>query len=282
LTDHGQGLRDTDGWDSGATYESYVGRWSRLVAREFVRWLDVPSGLRWLDVGCGTGALSQTVLDAAEPSALKGVDPSPAFVAYSQQQIVDRRASFEVGDAQRLPVATGSCHAVVSGLVLNFIPDQAAALREMVRAAKPAGVVAAYVWDYADGMRLLRHFWDAATALQPDALALDEGRRFPVCQPEPLVTLFLSAGLQRVEVHSIEIPTRFSDFDDCWTPFLGGQGPAPSYVASLSERDRALLREGFKRRLPVDPAGSIDMTARAWAVRGSSQNHLHFSISAAQ
>ncbi|HEY7346851.1 MAG TPA: methyltransferase domain-containing protein [Ktedonobacterales bacterium] len=257
-----------DVWASGAAYEPYVGRWSRLVAREFLSWLAVPPGKRWLDVGCGTGALSKTILDYAAPSAVMGIDPSEGYIAFARQQALDGRISFEVGDARSLPAEAGRYDVVISGLVLNFVPQPDQALAEMVRVTRPGGMVAAYVWDYAGQMQLMRHFWDAAAMLDPSALELDEGRRFPICQPEPLAALFRLAGLRQVETRAIDVPTVFRNFDDYWSPFLGGQGPAPGYLLSLSEPRRAALRERIRAGLPVAPDGSIPLIARAWAVRG--------------
>ena len=255
-------------WDSGGAYELYVGRWSRLVAREFVRWLAVPPGRRWLDVGCGTGALAHTVLEHAAPSEVVGIDPSAAYVASSADRMGDDlRARFEIGDAQDLRAPAATFDVVVSGLVLNFVPQAERAVAKMARSTRPGGTVGAYVWDYAEGMGLIRHFWDAAGALDPKAKELDEGRRFRLCKPEPLRRLFLSAGLEDVEVHAIEVPTRFRDFDDYWSPFLGGQGPAPSYAMSLSQERRGELRERIWAGLPSDPDGGIPLTARAWAIQ---------------
>jgi len=258
-------------WAGGATYEAYVGRWSRLVAREFLNWLNVPARSRWLDVGCGTGALCQTILDLAAPISVKGIDRSDSYVAFAREQVRDERAQFKVGDAQALPVEPGTYDAVVSGLALNFIPQPQQAVAEMARAAKPTSVVAAYVWDYAGKMQLMRHFWNAAAALDPAAYDLDEGRRFPICQPDPLRELFQSAGLRDVQVRPIDIATDFQDFDDYWSPFLGGQGPAPSYAKSLSDEQRAALRERIRAGLPFALDGSIPLVARAWAVRGVRQ-----------
>jgi SAM-dependent methyltransferase len=255
-------------WDSGGAYETYVGRWSRLVAREFVRWLAVPPGSRWLDVGCGTGALAQTVLEHAAPGEVVGVDPSAAYVASAGTRLGDDpRARFEIGDAQELQAPAATFDAVVSGLVVNFVPRAELAVARMARVARPGGTVGAYVWDYAEGMSLMRHFWDSAGALDPKAKKLDEGRRFRLCHPEPLSRLFRSAGLGDVEVRAIEVPTHFRDFDDYWSPFLGGQGPAPSYAMSLSEERRAELRERVRASLPSDSEGGIPLTARAWAIR---------------
>jgi SAM-dependent methyltransferase len=257
-----------DRWDSGDAYEPYVGRWSRLVAQEFVRWLAVPSGSRWLDVGCGTGALTQIVLEHTAPSEVVGIDPSAAYLASAGARVDDDpRAHFEVGDAQALRAASATFDVIVSGLVINFVPQAEAAVAEMARVTRPGETVAAYVWDYAEGMQLMRYFWDAAGALDPKAKELDEGRRFWICQPEPLGELFLSAGLEDVEVRAIEVPTYFCDFDDYWSPFLGGQGPAPSYTMSLSEERRADLRERIVASLPSDPDGGIPLTARAWAIQ---------------
>jgi SAM-dependent methyltransferase len=255
-------------WEVGSAYERYMGRWSRLVAREFLARLGVGGGV-WLDVGCGTGTLSQTVLTAVNPVALVGVDASLGFVAHARERLDDRRARFVVADARRLPLAGGRFDAVVSGLVLNFVPDPAEAVAEMTRVTRTGGRVAAYVWDYAGRMELIRRFWDAAAAIDPAAVELDEGGRFGLCKPEPLARLFQEAGLAEVDVHAVEVPTRFRDFDDYWLPFLGGQGPAPAYAMSLDEVRRAELREELRSRLPVAGDGSVSLVAQAWAVSGS-------------
>ncbi len=205
-----------DRWALGNAYEPYVGRWSRVVAAEFLKWLDVPVGKEWLDVGCGTGALSQTILKLVDPKSVKGIDRSDGFVAYARAQTPDARATFETGDATALPVETGAYDVAVSGLVLNFVPQPEQMVAEMARAVRPDGIVGVYVWDYAGKMELMQRFWEAAEALDPKALELDEGRRFPICQPEPLRELFEKAGLRDVEVRSIEIATVFKDFEDYW------------------------------------------------------------------
>jgi SAM-dependent methyltransferase len=260
--------RPVEVWAAGDAYEPYIGRWSRLVARDFLAWLGVPAGAVWLDVGCGTGALAGAVLEAADPAALVGLDPSAGFVAHARARLGDPRARFLVADARRLPLADARVDAVVSGLVLNFVPDPARAVREMTRVTRPGGRVAAYVWDYAEGMELIRRFWDAAAALDPAAAELDEGRRFPLCRPEPLAGLLGGAGLAEVTTRPLQVPTVFRDFDDYWTPFLGGQGPAPGHAMSLDEPRRAALREALAARLPAAADGSIALTARAWAVVG--------------
>jgi SAM-dependent methyltransferase len=255
-------------WGSGNAYEPYVGRWSRLVARRFLGWLGVPDGGRWLDVGCGTGALSESILSSAAPVEILGIDPSPAFVAFARDRVKDSRVRFDVGDAQAIRADTATFDAVVSGLVLNFVPEPGGAVSEMARVVHPGGTVAAYVWDYAEGMQMMRHFWDAAGALDPRARELDEGRRFTLCRPEPLAGHFRRTGLENVEVRAIDVPTVFRDFDDFWSPFLAGQAPAPAYAMSLSEERRTALRERIRASLPINAQGEHHLTARAWAVRG--------------
>jgi SAM-dependent methyltransferase len=258
----------TDTWAQGQAYEPYVGRWSRLVARDFLEWLAVPAGRAWLDVGSGTGALTQTVLERAAPRAIEGVDASAGFVAHARAHVGDPRAAFREGDAQALPFAEAAFDAAVSGLVLNFVREPARMVAEMRRVVRPGGTVGVYVWDYAGEMQLMRRFWDAAVALDPAARALDEGPRFPVCRPDALAGLFTTAGLRDVDTRAVDVPTVFRDFDDYWTPFLGGQGPAPGYCVSLPEERRSALRERLRATLPADPAGRIALIARAWAVRG--------------
>lgn len=258
----------SDVWAAGDAYELYVGRWSRLVARDFIGWLGLSEGKRWLDVGCGTGALTQEVLARADPSAVIGVDSSQGFVAHARAHTQDRRAEFQIGDAQELPFAEREFDTAVSGLVLNFVGRPERALAEMKRVLRPGGAVAIYVWDYAGGMQLIRHFWDAAIALDPGAGQLAEAQRFPICNPTSLLSLFRECGFEQTECRVIDVPSVFKNFDDYWLPFLGGQGPAPTYCSALSDDRRATLRDRIKATLPIEPDGSIRLTARAFAVRG--------------
>lgn len=258
----------SDTWAAADAYERYVGRWSRPVAMQFVEWLAVPPARTWLDVGCGTGALSETIVRSASPARLIGIDASLAYLSQACQRLTRTGVSVIRGLAQQMPLQSGRFDAVVSGLALNFVPMTGAAVSEMARVARRGGLVAAYVWDYARGMQLMRFFWDAAVALDPFAAALDEGNRFPMCHPDRLETLFRTNGLGDVRTRAIDIPTPFVDFDDYWSPFLGAQGPAPGYAMSLSEDRRARLRDRIRRTLPIASDGSIALTARAWAVCG--------------
>jgi len=247
-----------------------MGRWSRQLARAFLAWLRPATGGHWLEIGCGTGSLTTGICTVCAPRSVVACDPSAAFVEYSRRALQDVRTSFVVASADGLPTRAGVFDVVVSGLVLNFVPEPARALVAMRQHARPGGTLAAYVWDYAGGMEFLRYFWDEAVALDPAAAAVDEARRFGHWQPSLLASLFRESGFARVEADVIEIPTDFTDFDDYWTPFLGGTGPAPSYVDSLDQGRRDVLRARLEERLPRAPDGRIALRARACVARGAS------------
>jgi SAM-dependent methyltransferase len=262
-----------DPWNQADAYERYIGRWSRPVGHQFVAWLEATRGLKWLDVGCGTGALCGMILQQAQPEELLGIDRSADYIGFARTQVKDPRVRFATGDAVALPVGDGLFDVSVSGLVLNFIPEPGKAVAELVRVTHSGGTVAAYVWDYASGMRMIRYFWDAALALDPAAAELDEAQRFPICQPDALVSLFSGSGLSNVAVTAIDVPTWFRDFDDYWSPFMGGQGPAPGYVRSLTDAGRVRLREALRERVGIGPEGTIQLRVRAWAIKGTKGAH---------
>jgi len=248
-----------DNWKTGDAYESYMGRWSRPLAPNFIRWLAPQRDAHWLDVGCGTGALTSTICELADPASVLACDPSEPFIDHARRTILDGRVAFVVAGAEDLPDVGGDLDYIVSGLVLNFI---------MRQRLQGRGMIAAYVWDYLDGIEFLRRFWDEAVALDSEAANLDEGRRFPLCQPETLKALFLGASLHNVTVDALEIPTHFQNFQDFWVPFMRGTGPAPAYVASLSQDRRDIVRYRLARNLKVEADGSISLIARAWAASG--------------
>jgi SAM-dependent methyltransferase len=257
-----------DRWYAGSTYEGFMGRWSRQLAPRFVSWLGIPRGTHWLDVGCGTGAMTEAVADGADPASVVGCDSAEPFIAYARSHARDARCSFIVAGVGRLPRRPRGYGSVTSLLALNFFPDPEAAVHELRAVAATSGVVSACVWDYGGRMEFLRLFWDAAAAVDASARELHEGARFPLCHPDPLERLFRMAGLGEVRCEPIEIPTEFATFDDYWRPFLGGTGPAPSYVASLAAERREALARNLEKTLPRTPAGAIPLSARAWAVRG--------------
>ncbi|WP_347311225.1 class I SAM-dependent methyltransferase [Defluviimonas sp. SAOS-178_SWC] len=259
-----------DAWQGGSNYDTYMGRWSRQIAARFVGWLEVPPGKDWLEVGCGTGALTRAVLEGAGPRTILSVDTSEDFVRHAARECPDPRATFQTGDGQRLDLPDRSRDAVVSGLVLNFVPDKGAMLAEMVRIARPGGRLGFYVWDYpAGGVGFIHAFWRAAAALDPAAETLSEDRRFPDCTREALAGLASGAWGPEAEVVAVEVPTPFASFEDFWHPFTLGAGPAPGYCAGLSPDAREKLRRKLDADLPRAPDGSIPLSARAWAVRAS-------------
>ena len=258
-----------DAWQAGDSYDFYMGRWSRRIAPLFLDHLDLPRELDWLEVGCGTGALSAAILALCDPESLIAIDSSENFLAKARAAVPDPRAEFRQGDAQALPVEAASRDAAVSALMLNFVPDKVKALSEMKRAMRPGGTVAFYVWDYpGGGLEFLRAFWTEAVALDDKAGSLTEDKRFPFCTADGLTKLAREAGLSAVACEAVATPTIFSSFDDYWRPFTMGAGPAPGYVANLADEARQRLRERLEASLPHAADGSIAMQARAWAVRG--------------
>jgi SAM-dependent methyltransferase len=257
-----------DAWQAGDSYDAYMGRWSRLVAPSFLDWINMPASKDWLEVGCGTGALSAAILERCSPKSLISIDPSDGFLKKARANVPDERADFLLGDAQALTLETASRDAVVSALVLNFVPDKETALAEMKRVARVGGTIGLYVWDYpGGGVEFMRAFWNAATALDPSTRDLTEDRRFPFCSPEGLTDLARRACIAWPECTSIEVSTVFKDFDDYWHPFTLGAGPAPGYCSTLDPDARQRLKEKLHHDLPRREDGAIQLKARAWAVK---------------
>lgn len=253
-------------WASGDAYEHFMGRWSKDVAALFLNGLESAENTSWLDVGCGTGALSGVIASTVQPNLLAGLDLSFDFVQYAKHRT--HSVNFINGSAVALPVCNDSFDFVVSGLALNFVPQPQQALREFVRVVKPGGIVSAYVWDYAGKMEFLRYFWDAAVTLNPHALGFHEGHRFPICHPDPLERLWKQAGLTNISIRPLDAITVFENFESYWLPFTFGNFPAPLYALSLDDRNRADLRDRLQAALPIEDDGSIHLIARAWAVSG--------------
>lgn len=259
-----------DAWQAGRSYDAYMGRWSRQLAPRFLDWLQPRNGLDWLEIGCGTGALSATILARCSPESLLAIDPSEGFIATAKANVADDRAAFQVGDAQALTVASASRDIIVSGLVLNFVPDRARALAEMRRVGRAGATVAFYVWDYSGGgVEFVHAFWQAATALDCNAADLTEDRRFPFCSADGLQLLMEPSGLQSIESVALDMPMVFKDFADYWDPFTLGAGPAPGYCMSLQADARHRLREQLRANLCYRRDGSIAFNARVWAVRST-------------
>lgn len=253
-------------WNSGESYDLYMGRWSRLVAARFLAWLGPPRGASWLEVGCGTGALSRTILTEADPASLLCVEPSEGFLAHVRTTLRDPRVRFERGSAEALPIDSASLDVVASGLVLNFVPDRERALREMQRVLRPGGLVGFYVWDYPNGgMGFIDAFWKAAAAIGIAEAA--EAQRFPFCTRDGLLDLCHASGLRAAACTQIQVLTEFPSFEAFWHPFTLGTGPAPAFCMNLPEERRAILKARLARDLGTD--GTIRLPARAWAVKAA-------------
>ncbi|MEZ5747423.1 MAG: class I SAM-dependent methyltransferase [Paracoccaceae bacterium] len=255
-----------DAWTAGQSYDHYMGRWSRMIAGEFLDWLDAPAKVDWLELGCGTGALTSAILGRCDPGSVLATDASGDFIAHAQAAITDPRAGFRTAVAEDLPADDESVDVVTSGLVLNFLPDRTAGLLEMQRVLRPGGLLSFYVWDYpGGGIGFIDAFWKAAASLDPEAARLDEGSRFPFCTRDSLARLCAEAGITAPELTAIEIVTEFLDFEAFWHPFTLGAGPAPGYCLSLPEEQRMALKAVLQERLGTD--GPVHLRARAWAVK---------------
>jgi SAM-dependent methyltransferase len=255
-------------FSAGDAYERFMGRWSRRLAPLFVRFAGVGDGDAVLDVGSGTGALTAAVKAIASSSRIVGIDLSEQYVAFARGHETSDLVRYEVGDARRLRFGDRAFDRTLSLLNLNFIPDPGLALHEMIRVTRPGGIVAAAVWDYGQGMEMLRTFWDEAIALDPERAQMDE-RNMPLCNGGDLAALWGAELLQDVAAEALTIDAKFSSFDDYWSPFLDRQGPAGAYVAMLPIQRRDELRQRLHRRLLGDgPDRCIVLGARAWAVRG--------------
>jgi len=248
---------------AGDVYDRYMGRYSRLLAPLLADFAGVQPGMRALDVGCGPGALSHVLVERLGVESVAAADPSESFVAACRERLpgIDVRQAA----AERLLWPNENFDVALAQLVVNFMDEPVAGVAEMARVVRSDGVVAACTWDYREGMTMLRTFFDAALALDPDAP--DEGRTMSVQDADDLRRVWSEAGLEKVETSELVVEAEYADFDDYWQPFTTGTGPAGAYTASLDDEKQQALREELRRRLG-DPRSPFRLSARAWAVRG--------------
>jgi SAM-dependent methyltransferase len=257
-------------WGDTDAYENYMGRWSQKVAPLFLQWLDAPTNKSWVDIGCGTGGLTELIARTCKACSIVGVDTAEGFIEVARNRV--KNAEFRIGSADNLGMPGDSIDYAVSGLVLNFVPDPHAAIEEMARVVRPGGSVALYVWDYAGHMQIMRYFFDTAVLFDANSADFDDGIKSPICRPLALKEAFVSTGLKNISFSALDITTPFDNFEDYWSPFLGGVGSAPKYCASLEESVRNKIKVSIKEKLPTGPEGEILLAARAWAIRGTVAN----------
>jgi SAM-dependent methyltransferase len=252
-------------WNDPAGYERYVGHWSRAVAPRFLDWLALPAELRWLDIACGTGALTSAILAGCGPEQVVGLDASADYLASAQSSCANPRARFIPGDATALAFPSASFDVAVSGLALNFIAFDPA-LAEQHRVVRPGGVIAAYVWDYAGEYEFARRFWNAALSIDPRASAYDPGRKSKICRQENLREALIAAGCTAVETCVFDHWGEFASREAYWRTFDSRQGSTFEYLSLLTDEERLRLRDAVLSTMPSE--GSVKLKVRALAVKG--------------
>jgi SAM-dependent methyltransferase len=247
-------------------YDRHVGRYTDELAAKLLDVTGIEAGMRVLDVGCGPGAVTRALAARVGADHVTAVDPSPPFAAACRQRVPG--ADVRVAAAEELPFADDGFDAVVSQLVVNFMSDAEAGVREMRRVARPGATVASAVWDYAEGMTLLRRFWDAARRVEPGTAAkLDEGAVMRYCTPPELTALWSEAGLADVRTGELHATAAYDDFDSLWQPLETGVAPSGAFVVALDDDRRSALRRGLHELLG-SPDGPFTLDARAWYVTG--------------
>lgn len=247
----------------GGAYDRFMGRYSQQLAPVFADFADVRPGQRVLDVGCGPGALTSVLVERVGADAVLAIDPSPSFVAACAAR--HPRANVQQGQGEDLPLDDGSVDRVLSQLVLHFVSDGAGVAAEFARVLAPGGLAAACVWDFAQGMEMLRLFWDAALAVQPDAP--DEARTLQFGGPGEIAELLTAAGFEEVEEAQLSVSSSYRDVDELWSGLLEGVGPAGAFLVSLGAEEQTAVREELVARLGV-PTGPFELGAVARAARG--------------
>jgi ubiquinone/menaquinone biosynthesis C-methylase UbiE len=257
-------------YSNPAAYEQFMGRWSARLAPLFTQFAGVQEGQRILDVGCGTGSLSRTLLASGKAISVVGVDPTEDYVSFARRGVPSSRATFQVSAAESLPFPDNSFDAAMALLVLQEFDDPGRAVREMARTTRRAGTVAASLWDFAEGMLMVSLFWQAAEAAAPEAVARRRAEHPPSrLGLQTLHELWIDAGLAEVRTACLELSQEFSSFDDYWLPFLTGCTPLCAFAVAVNRETRGELANALRRIIPgVRSDGSFSLPARALAVAG--------------
>jgi SAM-dependent methyltransferase len=251
---------------SADAYDRFVGRYAPQLASALIEFAGVHAGMQTLDVGCGPGALAAALQERLGSSNVHAAEPSEPFAEACRSRLAN--VEVVMASAESLPFADDAFDATLSQLVVNFMGDAEAGVRQMARVTRPGGVVASCVWDYGREMRLLRAFWDAAREVEPDsAAAADEGVVMPWCRDGELGELWRLVGLREVRFSPLVVRAHYADFEDLWSPLPLGVGPAGAFCRSLAEECRVALRDTYRRHLGVGD-GPFELEARAWAVAG--------------
>jgi trans-aconitate methyltransferase len=266
----------TPSWDDTKGYELYVGRWSRFISKDFIYWLKPDAGLEWLEVGCGTGALTSAILEKANPKQITAIDKSGSYIKQAMSDIIADNVIFLERGFESLP-SNETFDIITSGLVLNFLPDIKDSFQQMANKLKPAGQLSAFVWDYAGHYQPMRHFWDAAKEVSPIAQKFDAGVKFSICNEIKLTDLFQSAGLTNIRFTTLERIATFQSFDDYWLPIASAQGSVTEFMSSLNDPQTQKLKELLKQRLPIAINGEIKLIINALAIAGTRQEGKHIS-----
>jgi SAM-dependent methyltransferase len=251
-------------FDDGLSYERYMGDWSRRVGSVFLDWLAAPSGLKWIDVGCGNGAFTELLVERCAPILVNGIDPSEAQLDFARKRPAARLAKFERGDAMALPFPRGAFDAAIMALVIFFVPDPAKGVAEMTRVVRPGGMVAAYAWDIFGGGFTLEPIRIEMRAM---GLTVVDPPSPEASRIEVLRDLWTGAGLDEVETREITVQRTFPDFEDFWTTSLSTPNMR-SVIPAMAPNDIELLKARVRARLPADATGRITYSARANAVKG--------------
>ncbi len=249
-------------------YDNFMGRWSREVATQFIKWIGPEPHLSWLDVGCGTGTLAQTVIKSCSPSLIVGTDPLKSSIEAAKLHPENKDVEFQIGDVQDLPFDQAKFDFVISGLMIKFVKDKVRAIREMKRVTRAGGMTALYDWDMDGNMNTTRHFWDAVSTIRPECIESPKARKTPMTEIGSIASLFESAGINEIKQCIISFTTQFQDLDDYWSPITKNSQNVGRFYKTMTREERETVYRQLEKTLPFNSNGSISFESRAVAIKG--------------